>query len=214
MFRSLSLVLALGLPSIHGAVTWDADRVDLRTTSLDSKVTAIYQFKNTGTVNERVMSVEGGCSCTVPRNAGAVVAPGENGVIEIDFLIGDRTGLQERVVTVVTKGEKEDVHQLNLSVRVEDVVAVRPRLLFWTRGEAPNPKRTEIVVSGTLELEFDPPVVQGGGFKAALEPSRESNSRALVLTPDSVDTTRNSEIKLTVRHAGREKTLVVFALVR
>ncbi|MBL9191580.1 MAG: DUF1573 domain-containing protein [Opitutaceae bacterium] len=214
MLRFLALGISLGLLSVRGAVTWSTDQVELRATSLDPKVTATYRFKNSGLVAERVARVDGGCSCTVPKGVGALVAPGESGVVEIDFLIGDRTGLQERVITVVTEGATEAVHRLNLSLRIQEVLTVRPRLLLWTKGEAPTSKRTEITVSDGFEIEFDAPVVVGGGFTAVLERSQGSSTRVLVVTPDSLASVQNSEIKLTARHAGREKTLVVFSLVR
>jgi hypothetical protein len=214
MFRYLFFAFLVGSVSARAEISWSKERVELRATALDSKVTASYRFKNSGPGKVRVMSVDGGCSCILHRGEGAEVGSGESGIVEVDFLIGERTGLQERVITVVTTGAKEQVHRLSLTVQIDEVVSLHPRLLYWTKGEALASKRTQIAVTEGFDIEFEAPVVHGGGFSAAWESSPTGNSRVLVVTPESLESVRSSEIKLKGRHEGREKTWIVFVLVR
>ena len=72
------------------------------------RVTAVYEFTNTGKSPLVIISVSnGGCGCTVPTYPKEPIAPGKSGKISITFDPRGRAGEFERVVKVKTNAKRQ-----------------------------------------------------------------------------------------------------------
>lgn len=64
-------------------------------------VTHSFQFQNTGTVPLVISGARSTCGCTVPEWPKQPIQPGEGGEIKVKFNTLDKTGVQDKPVTVV-----------------------------------------------------------------------------------------------------------------
>ena len=66
------------------------------------KVKHTFRFKNTGSNPLKVENVKASCGCTTPRWTKEEVAPGAEGMIEVEFNSQGRAGVARKTVTVTT----------------------------------------------------------------------------------------------------------------
>lgn len=64
------------------------------------KVKHTYKFKNTGNEPLIIASAKGSCGCTVPKWSSDPIAPGQTGVIDVEFDSKGKPGKQTKRVTV------------------------------------------------------------------------------------------------------------------
>lgn len=60
----------------------------------------VFKFKNTGKVPLIITSATGSCGCTVPAPPKEPIAPGATGEIKVSFDSSNRSGRQDKQVTV------------------------------------------------------------------------------------------------------------------
>ncbi|MBI5381869.1 MAG: DUF1573 domain-containing protein [Opitutae bacterium] len=128
------------LPAIlqsAAGLAWASLSVDC-TAELDQReVTAVYRFRNASARPVTILNVEPGCSCTQTTLAKKSYAPGEEGEIGIVFTVGDRTGLQEKIITVATDAPDAAPAQLMLRVAIREYLQLMPRVATWRLDEEP-----------------------------------------------------------------------------
>lgn len=66
------------------------------------KVKHTFRFKNSGSNPLKVENVKASCGCTTPRWTKEEVAPGAEGMIEVEFNSQGRAGVARKTVTVTT----------------------------------------------------------------------------------------------------------------
>lgn len=59
-----------------------------------------FKFKNTGSADLLIIDVYSTCGCTVPSFSNEPVAPGEEGKIDVLFDSANRSGVQNKTITV------------------------------------------------------------------------------------------------------------------
>ena len=64
------------------------------------KVSVTFKFKNTGTADLLILDAYSTCGCTIPEFVDQPVAPGEEGKIEVVFDSANRSGLQNKTITL------------------------------------------------------------------------------------------------------------------
>lgn len=73
---------------------------DFGTVDDGEKVRHTYKFKNTGNEPLIISSAKGSCGCTVPKWPSDPIAPGQTGVIDVEFDSKGKPGKQTKRVTV------------------------------------------------------------------------------------------------------------------
>jgi hypothetical protein len=68
-------------------------------------VSYAFKFKNTGGSDLTIAEAHGSCGCTVPEYPHNPIAPGEEGVINVNFNSEGKHGVQEKTVTLSTNCE-------------------------------------------------------------------------------------------------------------
>ncbi|MEO6131025.1 MAG: DUF1573 domain-containing protein [Saprospiraceae bacterium] len=74
---------------------------DFGTVNEGEHVKHTYKFKNTGNEPLIIASAKGSCGCTVPKWPSDPIAPGQTGVIDVEFDSKGKPGKQTKRVTVV-----------------------------------------------------------------------------------------------------------------
>ena len=92
-------------------ITFSQTKVDFGNIHASAgKVTATYQFTNTGSEPLVIITVtNGGCGCTTPSYPKAPIAPGKTGEIKITFDPSGRRGEFNREVKVRTNASKKRI---------------------------------------------------------------------------------------------------------
>ncbi len=80
--------------------------------------TVEFHFTNQGSSPAIISSARGSCGCTVPEYPREPIPPGQGGKIKVKFHTADRSGHQEKSVTLLTNDQK-GIHRLYIKAQVE-----------------------------------------------------------------------------------------------
>jgi hypothetical protein len=83
-------------------ITFEETNFDFGTIEEGSKVIHAFKFKNTGEADLIIGDARGNCGCTVPKYPTQPIAPGESGVIDVEFNSAGKHGKQNKTVSLVT----------------------------------------------------------------------------------------------------------------
>ncbi len=79
---------------------FDATEFDFGLVDEGEKVSHTYNFKNTGSEPLILSNAKGSCGCTVPKWPKEPIAPGESGVITVEFNSKNKKGKRNQKVTI------------------------------------------------------------------------------------------------------------------
>lgn len=142
----------VGCLCLEGALVWERTEVEVETAPMQEEVRAVFAFRNAGDEPVVIRRMRTDCDCTTPELKKREYAPGEAGQIELVFEIGERTGVQERRLTVTSTGQRGPA-TLVLRTEIPEVIRLEPGLVQWLEDE-PRKKKTVVVeVYEGLEVE-------------------------------------------------------------
>jgi len=195
--RSGLLLIAIILCGVtaQAELVWEKTEIELHPTVGDATAVGVFKYQNKGDAPIHFKSApRTSCGCTVAALQKNDVAPGEKGEITATFSIGDRTGLQQKTITVETDDAQKPVTVLTLKAMIAQMLELQPAFVFWQSGEEPKPKTILAkVAKGTtiknLEVtsstpEFTAEVEPGvaGEFKINVQPRDTAKQLNATLT--------------------------------
>lgn len=122
-------------------LVWEKTEIELHPALGDATAVGVFKYQNKGDTPIHFKSTpRTSCGCTVAALQKTDVAPGEKGEITATFSIGDRTGLQEKSITVETDDAQKPVTVLKLKAMIAQLLELQPAFVFWQAGEDPKPK--------------------------------------------------------------------------
>ncbi|MEY2498793.1 MAG: hypothetical protein QOD12_2349 [Verrucomicrobiota bacterium] len=122
-------------------LAWEKTEIELQPAIGDPTAVGVFKYQNKGDTPIHFKSApRTSCGCTVAALQKNDVAPGEKGEITATFSIGDRTGVQEKTITVETDDAQKPVTVLKLKATISQLLEFQPLLVFWQAGEDPKPK--------------------------------------------------------------------------
>lgn len=146
----------------------------------------------------------------------SVVQSGETGEIVATMTIGDRTGRQNRTITVTTDAAGQKfVHTLIMRVDIPELVSCSPQLLTWPIG-GPLTERT-------VDISIAPSITAAGVSLNSVEPSQveaqlerhSATSYRLRLRPKSTGKPATIVVKLSLdAGSAGTRSIEIVALVR
>lgn len=143
--KTLSLPFALLVSvfltaAVDARLKWEQTEVELRPAAGDEVTVGHFKYENAGDKPIHINSVTSSCGCTVASLKSNDVAPGEKGEITATFKIGDRTGTQRKMVTVMTNDPTQPRTILTLKAVIPALLEVQPVLVSWNQNEPLKPK--------------------------------------------------------------------------
>jgi hypothetical protein len=84
---------------------FEVDEHDFGKISQGERVSYAFKFKNTGGSDLLISEAHGSCGCTVPDYPKTPIAPGADGVVNVEFNSEGKHGKQEKTVTLTTNCE-------------------------------------------------------------------------------------------------------------
>lgn len=201
MNRTMAVVFGAAflclISAAHGQLTWEKTEIELRPKPGDQEAVAHFKYENKGDKAIKITSVKSSCGCTVPALKKDEVAPGEKGELTATFKIGNRTGLQQKSVTVQTDDLSQPMTNLILKANIAPAVAIQPTFVFWENGEAPKPKKITVkagpdVTMTKLEVSSSSP-----DFTTKVEKGAAAGEFIINVVPK--DTSRQLAATLTIK---------------
>jgi hypothetical protein len=86
-------------------IKFEEEEFDFGKITQGEKVSHAFIFKNTGNKNLIISGASGSCGCTVPEWPKEPIKAGESGKINVVFNSEGKSGLQEKIVTIITNCE-------------------------------------------------------------------------------------------------------------
>ena len=148
---SFCLVVAFTGPA-RAALTWETTSADLHPSLTDKTAVAHFKYKNTGDKPVKITSVHPSCGCTTAALAKDVVAPNESGEITATFNIGDRFGVQNKTISVMTDEDAGQATVLKLTATIPRLLEVSPPFIYWSAGDLLNPKTITAKLGGDFPV--------------------------------------------------------------
>ncbi len=201
--RQLLLFLAafVGLFPPAFALEWKTTDMKLHPEPMQSSVEIGFAYTNTGAKPVAIRDVQTNCGCIEAASDRSVCQPGETGHIQARFIVGDRFGLYERIITVVTDDSSTPTH-LRVSIDVPELAAVTPRSLEWKRQAEAAEQTIEVRATAPLQIEFTEATPTNESFLARLETVEAGRFYRIHLKPVSTAAPANAAIRI----VGKEKS--------
>ena len=152
LFVVVSLLCTLA-PMADASLTWETTEADLHPSMSDKTAVAHFKYKNTGDKPVKITSVHPSCGCTTAALAKDTVAPNESGEITATFNIGDRSGVQQKTITVMTDEQPAQPTILRLKATIPQLLQVSPMFVFWSAKDVLNPKTINVAVGPDFPVQ-------------------------------------------------------------
>lgn len=213
----LATSVQIAFAAASGGVSWKKTLVSLDEPIGAETAVARFAFENTSAHPIEIVGIRTSCDCTVATAAKSAYRPGDKGEITATMTIGDRTGRQDKTITVTTSDDagRTFVHTLLMRVQIPELVSCSTQLLTWSVGKAP--------VERTVDLSVAPSITTARVALASIEPAqveaqleqRSPTTYCLRLRPKSTAKPGTVVVKLSVDAGSRgARSIEIFALVR
>ena len=206
--------LFLGATAAHAELKWEQMAVDLHPTYSDTTAVAHFKYENVGTAPIHFNNVRTSCGCTAAKPAKEDVAPGEKGEITATLQIGDRIGVQTKVVTVETNDPKNPTTALQLKATIPALLEVQPPFISWDGVEPLKPKTINVHAPGDSPVTKVTVTSSDPAIPAKVEPG--SSPKDWIITVEPKDRNQLRAASLTIQPdypAGKPKLYYASARV-
>lgn len=189
----IAIIAAIGTTA-HSALVWEQTQLELKPAIGENTAVGQFKYQNKGDKPVTIKSVTTTCGCTA-ATAKNSAAPGEKGEVTATFTIGNRTGVQQKNITVATDDPAQPSTTLTLKVVIPQLLELKPAFVFWQAGEEAKAK-TILAKAGegisikNLEVTSSNPdfvvKVEGGSsageFRINVEPRQTAQGAMATLT--------------------------------
>ncbi|MBE2180963.1 MAG: DUF1573 domain-containing protein [Chthoniobacterales bacterium] len=189
------LILGFTQPG-WGMLAWEAREASLYPGPLEESASASFRFKNTGDKSVEISDVKSSCGCTAAQSGKRIYAPGESGEVTATLNIGNRQGLQVTAITVTTNDGEKPV-TLIMKTLIPEVLRIRPTVVWWPRGAAPDSKAINVLVQQDDPVRVVGVESSGDAFDVRLEEVVAGRHYRVNLTPAS--TAGPATVRLKIR---------------
>jgi hypothetical protein len=203
-------ILSLAICTARAQLTWEKAEVELHPAPADKQAIGTFRYQNKTDKTIHIASVHTSCGCTTAGVKKNDVAPGETGEITATFNIGDRTGLQQKQITVQTDDPKQPTTVLSLKAVIASPLELQPTFVFWQQGEEPKPKTIVAKTSKEVPVKHIDVTSSSPDFQTSVENAPNGEFKINV-TPK--DTTRTVAATLTIKPDNPPKPYYVAARV-
>jgi len=209
----LPLLLALSAVSAAGALTWPSIKVEATAKGGQETFETVFPFKNTGPKPVIITAVQTSCGCTTASLTKKAYAPGESGELKAQIDLRERTGWQERTVTVTTDdGTPPTV--LTLRVNIPQVIEIAPRMVVWSQDSKRDTREVTITAGTDVAINLRD-VVYSPQFTVEQITDVPGRRYRLRITPHSTDSHYRDEILVQYEAVvGHPQEMIVYAIVQ
>src|SRR3984893_16163858 len=208
------LIVAVMFSSASAArseLVWEKTELELHPAVGDETAVGHFKYQNKGDKQIAIKSVTTSCGCTA-ASAKQSADPGEKGEVTATFKIGDRTGLQQKAINVVTDDPTHPTTALMLKVTIPTLLELQPTFVFWQSGEEPKPKTIIEKAGAGVSIKGLDVVSSLPDFTAKVEPGKTKGEFLINIEPRQ--TTQATMATLTIKPALEKGTKILYASAR
>lgn len=217
---SLTLIAVATSPILLCAANleWSNPRVEQAATLDQEKAEASFHFKNTSTQKISIVDIRTSCGCTTATLEQRTYAPGEEGEIKAVFNLTGRSGIQEKVIQVLSDDAPEKPASLVFIVSIPEAFTIEPRLLIWKKSDAPaEPAEQSATLISPHHIPFLVRSVQSENpdFEAKLVTEEEGQRFRIVVKPKSSSKEGRTTVRIQFEGPlGHARTASVYGLIK
>lgn len=208
-------MLFLGLSTVAQAqLTWEKTEVNLEPAAGSDSAVATFKYENKTDKPINIKAVRTSCGCTTAALKKNDVAPGEKGEIVATLKIGDRTGMQQKDVTVETDDPKEPQTVLRLKANITQLLELQPSFVSWAANEDPKAKTIVAKAGKGVTIKSLEVISSTPDFTTKVEPGSTAGEFRIMVQPK--ETGHQATANLTIRPdkgAGENKVFNASARV-
>jgi len=191
----VSLMFVLGGPA-RAALVWETTAADLHPAVSDKTAVAHFKYKNTGDKPIKITSVHPSCGCTTAALAKDVVEPNESGEITATFNIGDRSGVQNKTITVMTDDTPGQPTILKLTATIQQLLQVAPVFVYWPAGDVLNSKTINVDVGAEFPVKKLTVTSTDKAIATEVAPGPNDKTFRITVTPTESGRPINATLKI------------------
>ena len=180
----LSLLLVLLTPSLcFGELRWAKSEATIQATTSDTQAVAVYEFTNIGPNTVKITSLQSGCGdCSILEMEKKEYAPGEKGKLTAKFIFGQRVGVHQKTLTILTDDPKHPRHTLTMKVTIPEIITFSAKVLTWEAGKVFEPKKATLKIADGAVVKMGKIEASSEAIKAELKETAPKQYD-LVITP-------------------------------
>jgi hypothetical protein len=212
----LTFALLVGWSGIASAgLRWESEDKSRNAPVGATECVESFKFTNSSDRTTKILSVSSSCGCTAATADKQAYAPNESGAIRVVFVFGDRTGEQEKSITVATDDPAQPVTVLTLKVTIPKYLELSPSFVRWDDKEALTPKRIGIKLHDGVKLSKLDAASSNPMVEAGLETVADGKNYTLVVSPKETSRPQTAIIRLLATdQVGGVKSFIAHARVR
>jgi uncharacterized protein DUF1573 len=182
-FKILVAVLLGSFASVaRSELVWEQTQLELHPAVGDDTAVGHFKYENKGDKAVAIKSVNSSCGCTA-ATAKQSAEPGEKGEVTATFKVGDRMGVQQKAITVVTDDAAHPSTTLMLKVVIPVLLELQPTFVYWQAGEAPKPKTISAKAGPGVSIKKLDVSSSSPDFVAKVEPGSSGNEFRINIEP-------------------------------
>ncbi|MCC6677161.1 MAG: DUF1573 domain-containing protein [Phycisphaerales bacterium] len=108
-------------------------------------------FKNTGTGTLEILDTHATCGCTLGRLEQTTYAPGQSGILKVEFKPQGKNGPQLQRITIRSNDPVQPESTIAITAEVEPVVMIEPKLLQFGEIKKGESRTATVKVIGRTE---------------------------------------------------------------
>ncbi len=193
----LGALFLAALSTAQAQLTWEQKEIELFPKAGDAQAVAKFKYENKTDKPIQIKNVRSSCGCTVASLKKNDVQPGESGEVTATFDIGNRTGQQQKSITIETDYLPEPVTNLVLKAKIADVLQIQPAFVFWENGEDPKPKTITVKAGKDIKVTKLDVTSSSPDFTTKVENGKEAGEFIVKVTPS--DTKHSVSATLTLK---------------
>ncbi|MAX25087.1 MAG: hypothetical protein CMJ19_11350 [Phycisphaeraceae bacterium] len=191
----ISILLLSIFPNVSfGWVKFYEDQHRIEAKPDQSQAVVEYRFANKGPKTVKITSIDTSCGCTVADLDKRIYEPGERGRIKVTFDFGDRSGWQQKTITVKTDDPQTPVKVLKLNVNIPRIAFLSPKKLRWDKDAQLRilkfSTKADLGIQ-VVEISYD-----DNAFQIAQIPSENKSEHLWAVVPKSFDKSIESAIRI------------------
>ena len=211
------LYICVGSLSVQANLKWKDKTVRMEVHPLQLKATALYPFENTGKEPVEIIKITPSCGCLASRMEKKHFAPGETGVLSVEFNLENRVGSQHKSIKVVSSAKPDTADTLYVDVDIPEAFKLSSKRVMWNKEEERAPKICRFSNTSNIPLYLTAIKSAPAGMRLTIRPIRPGFEYDLVIDPDKDLENARAVIRIgTICPSGLKQSKIykVFVIVK
>lgn len=185
---------ALLLAANAGALEWEAQTFESSARPLQATFDVTFRFRNQGPAPVTIQRIQTNCDCLSADTDRKIYQPGEEGTVTARFTVGDRLGLYERSIFVVS--DDGPPQRLTVRIDVPEAASVEPSTLAWKLNAPADERSFEVRIADGLNIDFREAFPTNTDFRVRFEVLEANRHYRVHVAPAATNRAASAAIRV------------------